>query len=192
MQLRILNSRSATVSQYLSSCGIGRRAEVLRGHAEHRRGAAGVGTRVDAERPPHLQVLEPHFEVREQVRAPWRIFWNVSGSCETIGGIFSGRGPEDVGGEDVDLRRFLDRLHRVAPEQLVAPLDEVVDVLHHHRLLIGGDAKPGDHVRRERLLPPGRQLTADLVLALDELRCPRPVYDSRCISSRALSYSLFS
>ena len=37
---------------------VGRRAEVLRGHAEHRRGAAASGPRVDAERPPHLEVLE--------------------------------------------------------------------------------------------------------------------------------------
>ena len=47
---------------------VGRRAEVLRRHAQHGGGAAAIRARADAERPPHLQVLEPHFEVREQVQ----------------------------------------------------------------------------------------------------------------------------
>ena len=46
---------------------VGRRAEVLRRHAQHGGGAAAIRLRVDAERPAHLEVLDAHFEVREQV-----------------------------------------------------------------------------------------------------------------------------
>ncbi len=43
---------------------------------------------------------------------------------------------QDLIGEDVELRRLVDRLDRVAAEKLVAPGDQVVEVLHHDGHLI--------------------------------------------------------
>ena len=52
--------------------------------------------------------------------------------------------PEQVRRQDVELRRLVDRLDRVAAEQLVAPRDEVVDVLHHDGLLVRDEPEAGD------------------------------------------------
>ena len=183
MQLRILNSRSATVSQYLSSCGFGgvqkycvampstAAAPPRSGRALMRKGRRTCRFSSRTSKFENRFEAVPHLLERERL-------------LRDDGRDLLGTRAEDVGGEDVDLRRLLDRLHRVAAEQLVAPLDEVVDVLHHHRLLIGGDAQPGDDVRRERLLPPRRQLirapaSCRAMIAGSSVRCTTAAASAR-------------
>ena len=47
---------------------------------------------------------------------------------------------------------------RVLAEQVVAPGDQVVEVLHHDRLLVGDRAVGGDAVRLERVGAPVEHL----------------------------------
>ena len=76
--------------------------------------------------------LGPFFDRRPELFVRERVF--VSG----LAGADAHRTrAEDVGGEHIQHRGLVDRLHRVLSEQVVAPVDEVVDILHHNRLLKG-------------------------------------------------------
>ena len=59
---------------------------------------------------------------------------------------------QEVGGQHIALRRLVDGLHRVLLEQVVAPGDQVVQVLHHHAVLIGQMPRPRDRVGLEWLV----------------------------------------
>ena len=76
---------------------------------------------------------------------------------------------EQLTGEHVQQRGLVDRLDRVAPEQLVTPVDQGIDVAHHNCLLVGHRAEPGDHVGHERVVAPLGDLRGDLrVVGVDE------------------------
>ena len=61
---------------------------------------------------------------------------------------------EDVRCEDIQLGRLVDRFHRVLAEQLIAPGDEVVEVLHHDRRLVRGRSQSREEMWIERVLAP--------------------------------------
>lgn len=61
----------------------------------------------------------------------------------------------------IHLRGFIDRFDRVLPEQVIAPGNEIVEVLHDHRFLVRHRAQPGDQVRVERIIPPPLNLVAE-------------------------------
>ncbi len=92
MQLRILNSRSATVSQYLSSCGLGgvQKYCVAMPSTAVAPLRSGRALMRNGRRTCRFSSRTSKFENR---LSALRIFWNVSGAFATIGGIFSGRGP---------------------------------------------------------------------------------------------------
>ena len=68
------------------------------------------------------------------------------------------------------MRRLVEGFDGVPAEQLVGPGDEVVDILHHHRFLIGADAEAGDDVRVEWRLSPLVDLFAELIFFLAQVR----------------------
>ena len=61
---------------------------------------------------------------------------------------------KDFGGEDVQLESLVVALHRPPAEVIVGPLDQVVEVAHHHPALIRGDPQACDRVGSERVAPP--------------------------------------
>ena len=56
--------------------------------------------------------------------------------------------------QDVQSGCFVDRFHRVLLEQLIAPGNQIVDILHNHVFLIGNEAHASDEVWVEGILPP--------------------------------------
>jgi hypothetical protein len=54
--------------------------------------------------------------------------------------------PQQFGGDHVKLRGLVDGLDRILPEQLIGPRDQVVDVFHYYRFLVGNESHPCDSV----------------------------------------------
>ena len=73
--------------------------------------------------------------------------------------------PKDLRCQDVELRRLVDALHAVLAEEVIAPGDQVVQVLHHHRLLVGDRAVVGDAMRLERVRSPVEHLILESLLS---------------------------
>src|SRR5207245_1281943 len=57
--------------------------------------------------------------------------------------------PQNIGGEYIEKGCFVDGFESVLPEELVPPRDEIVDVFHHHRVLVGPSAWASYKMRLE-------------------------------------------
>ena len=97
---------------------------------------------------------------RSAVQSSWPSGPGSSSPNVRTGG--SGRAPtasgccaEQVVGEHVEHPRLVDALRGVLPEQHVAPVEDVVDVGHHHGAPVGDRAQLGDRVRVERVVQVG-------------------------------------
>jgi hypothetical protein len=101
------------------------------------------------EDPLHLdQAVGQIEEIRPQLAEGLR-------SDHRPGRVRAGAGAEQLAGQEVEQGGLVDGLDGVLAEELIAPLDQVVDVLHHHRLLVGGGAQPGQDVGLEGVLARG-------------------------------------
>ena len=104
------------------------------------------------------QVLQDDQELRAGIDGrPELVVGQVGVGDGIVGTELHGPVAEDVVGEDVEHRRLVDRLDAVLGEQGVTPVEQVVDVLHHDRLLEGAWAQAGDGVGVERILLVGLQ-----------------------------------
>jgi hypothetical protein len=162
MQCRILNSRSSTVSQYLS-----RRAEVeCLAPLEDRLGRAVAGLGDGREGEEYVLCGD---EVREIVQRP----------AHLLEGFRLDRGlrrdplrarPQDARGQQIELGRLLHRLARVTPEERVRPRNQVIEVLPDDGLLVRRQAQPRDPMRLEGIRLPLGDLVFDLLLPGENLR----------------------
>ena len=105
----------------------------------------------------HRQIRQDVFQVDQGVAEGVQLGLDlVVGlvAALTAAGTVLGFGPKKLVRQDVHLRCLDDGLHRVLPEQVVAPFGQVVDVFHQQRLLVGDRPEPRDHVGLEGLGPP--------------------------------------
>ena len=109
MQWRILYSRSATVSQYPSSCGVGRDRGSRASQSVGRLGRAPGRRDVDRDRAGSTFSAATE-RVGEVVELALEFGVGLDAPARRCGGTISGRGPEQLGGEDVHLRGEVDRL----------------------------------------------------------------------------------
>ena len=79
-----------------------------------------------------------------------------------------GRGPRIGSRQNVQLGRLVNRLDRVAAEELVAPGDQHLDVLDEHILLVSHGAHAGDEVGVERVVAPFLYLLAQFGITLGD------------------------
>ena len=78
--------------------------------------------------------------------------------------------PQQRSCQHVELRRLVDRLHRVLFEELIAPFDQIIDVLQHNRPLVRHRAQLRDNVGVKRVLTPYRDLVLSHgIVAVDRL-----------------------
>ncbi|MCY1012052.1 hypothetical protein OV079_42205 [Nannocystis pusilla] len=112
-------------------------------------------------------VLELDEEVREGVELAGRV---VVVFVRPLVAIDLARAlAEDLQGQQVQLGRLLGALARVPAEQVVAPGDQVVEVLHHRGPHVRGRAQPREDVRPERTEPRLLDLVDHLLLLANEL-----------------------
>ena len=77
---------------------------------------------------------------------------------------------KNLGGQNIDLGRLVDRFDRILAEQLVSPRDQVINVLHDDRFLVGRDAVAGNQVRVEWILLPLHYLVLEFLPFLQLIR----------------------
>ena len=117
----------------------------------------GVDAGVDGDRLNGGQdLLEVDQELRDVRRRRIHVQDVLEGHRRLLVAIAAALRPraEQVGGEEIEQRSLVDRFPRVLRETLVAPVDQIVDVAHHDRLLIGAGAKVGDREGIEGVVVP--------------------------------------
>jgi hypothetical protein len=77
------------------------------------------------------------------------------GSSRFLDGNDLGFGPENIGGQDINLGCLVDGLDRVLLEQRIAPGDQIVEIRHHGLQHVGGGSVLGYDPRLKRILHPG-------------------------------------
>src|SRR6185503_15111927 len=134
-----------------------RNAEVKR---RQRRCASGTGT----SRQRRHQVFHLDHGIRKLIKLifqfikafEWRLnlWWNIFW-----------RRSEKFSSEHVQLRGFVDALHAVLAEKVVAPGDEIVEILHHHSLLISNSTIICDAMWLERMSTPVKHLILESLVS---------------------------
>ncbi len=122
---------------------------------------AGVGERelrgvvIQGGRGPEARQWYENFQVLEQALRERVLHSTPCLDWRRHGGRHELRPrAENPGREGVQARGFVESLERLPPEQLVAPVHEIVDVAHDHRLLIRGGPQTCGPVGAERMGAP--------------------------------------
>ena len=72
--------------------------------------------------------------------------------------------PQELDGQNIELRREIDGLRGVLPERRIAPRDQIVQILEHHRELVSTGTRACDGVWGEWVLEPAKAPSRNSVL----------------------------
>ena len=138
---RILRSRSSTRRPVVAQLRVLRDDEVRAVRRRRRAGVRAPPTPVDGRAQEHVVLarLVPELPV-------------VLGVAQRPRTQLPRPLPQQVVGEQVEHPRLVDALRGVLAEQHVAPVEQVVDVGHHHGAAVGAGAHRRDRVRVERVV----------------------------------------